>query len=379
MRIRTSAGRGQRVCGVLIVALVLMAALLPVPAAGRQATPTLSCEPIVVEEPVATPAAVPAQTPGPFTGEAVSITVGYIPISIYAPVYVAEAKGYYDALGLDVTLQAFAGGTDPIALTGSGDVDFAAVGAGPAFWNSLALGLPIQIVAPGHAEGSPVATPLMISRDACLSGEIASVADLRDRRVSINARGGTEYWLGAALATGGLTIDDVDLQTIGFPDAVAALDTGAIDAAMVAEPLATLAERQGIAIRLLPDFPVQDIQPTAIIGNRDFAAGNPDATTAFVTAYLMATRDLSGGAFDDPANLAIISQYTGVPVDLLAASVQPLYFPDGEINVESLNTLQRFFLDRGQLDYDQPIDPTTAIDGQYVAAAVAALGPFPAD
>ncbi|MEJ7761191.1 MAG: ABC transporter substrate-binding protein [Thermomicrobiales bacterium] len=378
---RMTNGLGQRISGTIIVAVVLLATLFPVPVsvAGRQATPALSCEPLVITNPVATPAAVAVAPPAPFTGETVEITVGYIPISIYAPVYLAEAKGYYDALGLDVTLQAFAGGTDPIALTGSGQIDFAAVGAGPAFWNSIALDLPVQIVAPGHAEGSPVATPLMISRENCLSGEVGSIADLAGQRVSINARGGTEYWLGAALATGGLTIDDVDLQTIAFPDAVAALDTGAIDAAMIAEPLATLAEQQGIAVRLLPDFPVQDIQPTAIIGNRDFTAQNPEVTTAFVTAYLMAARDLSGGSFNDPANLAIISEYTSVPAELLASSVQPLYFPNGEINVDSLDALQRFFIDRGQLEYDEPIDPATAIDIRFVEAAVAALGPFPAD
>ncbi len=377
---RTTAGLRQRARAIFIIAIVLTASVVHAPAVASQATPALSCEPLAVSNPAATPVAPSVATPPPpFTGETVAISVGYIPISIYAPVYLAEAKGYYDALGLDVTLQAFVGGTDPIALTGSGELDFAAVGAGPAFWNSLALGLPVEIVAPGHAEGSPVATPLMISRDACLAGEIDSVADLAGRRVSINARGGTEYWLGAALATAGLGIDDVDLQTIGFPDAVAALDTGAIDAAMVAEPLATLAERQGIAVRLLPDFPVQEIQPTAIIGNRDFADENPEATVAFVTAYLMAARDLSGGSFNDPANLAIISEYTSVPADLLAASVQPLYFPNGEVSVESLNTLQAFFLERGQLDYGEPIDPTTAIDTQYVEAALAALGSYAAD
>ena len=101
---------------------------------------------------------------------------------------------------------------------------------------------------------------------------------------------------------------------------------------MVGEPLATQAEQDGLAVRLLSDFPVQDIQPTAIIGNTDFMADNPEAAQGFVTAYLRASRDLTGDGFNDPVNLAIIEEYTGVPATLIAAAVQPLLQPDGDIN-----------------------------------------------
>lgn len=366
----------------LLLVAVLLASMLPASgiavATAQPATPSLSCQPLRTGAPDATPPPPPETTPAPVTPAAdpVSITVGYVPISIYAPLFVAQEKGYYAAQGLDVTLQAFAGGTEPIALTGSGQIDFASVGAAPAFWNAVALGLPIEIVAPGHAEGAPVATPLMISKADCDSGAITTVADLKGKSVAINARGATEYWLAQALATGGLTLDDVDLQTIPFPDAVAALAGGAIDAAMIGEPLATLAEQQGTAVRLAADFPVQDIQPTAIIGNRDFLDQNPDAGVAFVTAYLQAARDLSGAGFRDPENLAIIEQYTGVPADLTVSSVAPIYFPNGEINAASLNTLQTFFLDRGQLDYEDPVDPTTVIDTKFVDAALAKIGVY---
>ena len=101
-----------------------------------------------------------------------TITVGYVPVSIYAPVFVALDKGYFAEDGLDVTLEPFAGGPEPITLTATGELDFAAIGAGPAFWNAISSGLPISVIAPGHAEGSPVATPLMISKENCESGAI---------------------------------------------------------------------------------------------------------------------------------------------------------------------------------------------------------------
>jgi NitT/TauT family transport system substrate-binding protein len=193
--------------------------------------------------------------------------------------------------------------------------------------------------------------------------------------VSVNARGATEYWLSQALATGGLTMGDVTVETLAFPDAVAALQSGAIDAAMIGEPLATKAEQDGIAVRLASDFDVQNIQPTVIIGNNGWLEGNPDLAAGLVAGYLKAARNLSNGGFSDPATLAIIEQYTQVPADLIAASVKPVYSQDGVIDLQSIETMQQFFRDQDLLEYDENIDPASIVDTQYVDAALALIGP----
>ncbi|MDQ3044036.1 MAG: ABC transporter substrate-binding protein [Chloroflexota bacterium] len=307
--------------------------------------------------------------------DAIQVTMGYVPVSIFAPVFVAKEKGYFAEAGLDVTLEALPGGSDMVVLTATGEFDAGIGGAGPAFWNGMAQGLPLRVIAPGHGEGDPVATPLMISREACESGAIASVADLRGKKVAINARGATEFWLSRALATGGLTLDDISLQTLAFPDAVTALAAGAIAASMVGEPLATKAEQDGLAVRLLTSFDVQEVQPTLIYGNAEWLDANPDAATGLVTGYLRAARDLSGDGFTDPVNLAIIEQYTGVPAALVAAAVQPVYAVDGEIDTEGLNLLQQFFRERDQLDYSTDLDAADFVDFRFVDAALATLGP----
>ncbi len=345
-----------------------------------QSTPALDCRPLTEQRPDLLPPATSTAPPaaGPPAADLTPVTIGYVPVSIYAPLFVAKELGYYEELGLDVTLTANTGGSDLITLTAAGNLDISAAGAGPAFWNANAQGLPITIIAPGHQEGSPVATPLMISRTACESGAITSVADLAGKRVSVNAPGGTEFWLGSALATAGLSIDDVDEQFLPFPDAIAALDSGAIDAAMIGEPLATQAELDGFAVRLLPDFPVQGVQPTTIIANDDFLASNPDVATGFVAAYLKASRALSGDGFKDPAVLAIIEEYTGVPADLARLAMQPVYQPNGEISFATLAGLQTFFRGRDQLEYDTDIDPASLADTQYVDGALGLIGTAPA-
>ncbi len=373
----------QRILRIL-PALTVMLALVAAPflvgasfARAQEASPVaspISCEVTPKAENAIAPTVTPDAAGSP-TGDLQKIKVGFVPVLVFAPVFVAQELGYYAEEGLDVQLEPFPGGSDPVVLTATGELDAAFVGVGPAFWNGAAQDLPIKIIAPGHAEGDPVATPIMISRKSCEDGTITSVADLKGKKVSVNARGATEYWLNAALSTGGLTIDDIQLEVLPFPDAVAALESGAVDAAMVGEPLATKAEQDGIAVRLSTDFPVQDIQPTAIIGNEQWMTDHPEQAEAFVTGYMRASRLLAEGGLDDPAVQAIIEKYTGVPASLVAASVQPVFSSDGFIAFEGLSKLQTFFRERDQLEYDTDLDPYSLADETFVMAAMAEINP----
>ncbi len=368
----------------ILPALTVMLALVAAPflagtssVRAQDASPAsspITCEVTPKGETTNSPTVTP-DAAGSQTGELTEIKVGFVPVTVFAPIFVAKDLGYYAEEGLDVQLEPFPGGSDPVVLTASGELDAAFIGVGPAFWNGAAQDLPMKIIAPGHAEGDPVATPLMISKKSCEEGTIASVADLEGKKVSVNARGATEYWLNAALATGGLTIDDIQLEVLPFPDAVAALESGAVDAAMVGEPLATQAEQDGLAVRLSTNFPVQDIQPTAIIGNEQWMADNPEQAEAFVTGYMRASKLLAEGGLDDPAVQAIIEEYTGVPAALVASSVHPVFSADGFIAFEGLGKLQTFFRDRDQLEYDTDIDPYSLADETFVMAAMAELNP----
>ena len=358
----------------MATAAVILAMLLPMLGiASATAQSALNCQPLDTGTPDPEIAEVPELSEVEVPDGAAEVSFGYIPVSIFAPVFVAYEKGYFAEQGLDVQLEVLPGGSDMVLLTSTGDMDMAISGIGPAYWNATDQGLGVEIVAPGHMEGSPVASPLMISMAACEEGTITSVADLEGKRVAVNAPGATELWLDIALETAGLSIEDVDLQYMSFPDAVVALESGALDASIIGEPLATQAEQDGLAVRLLSDIPVQEIQPTMIFGNQQWMADNPDATVGVVAGYLRASRDLNEN-FNDPLHLAIIEKYTGVPAQLIAESVKPVYSTDGTVNVDSLGQLQTFFGERGLLDYDEDIDPTTMVNGSYVEAALETIG-----
>jgi NitT/TauT family transport system substrate-binding protein len=315
----------------------------------------------------------PTSTPEVSTGELTPVTVGNVPVLIYAPVMVALEKGYFADQGLDVTLAPLAGGADMVTLTANGDFDIGIGGAGPAFFNAIDRGIELDIIAPLHFERPPQSTPLVVSRERFENGEITDVADLEGLRVSVNARGATEYWLDQALRTADLTIEDIDLQTLPFPDVPAALESGALDGAMLGEPLATRAVQEGLVSILAEDF-ISDFQPTFVWVNPQFAEENRDVVVAFLAAYLQASRDMIGETWDSEENLQILEEYTSVTPELIRESSRSYWEPNGEIRAQDLTTIQEFFAERGLLEYEEMIDPDEIIDRSYVEEALEIIG-----
>ncbi|MBX2997639.1 MAG: ABC transporter substrate-binding protein [Caldilineaceae bacterium] len=335
-----------------------------------------ACAPIApttapaTEQVTADPTAVPQEAALDLT----SVRVGYIPVTIYAPVYVADAKGYFAEEGIDVELMPVQGGSDNVVQLGAGNFDVAGGGISAGMWNAADRGIEFEIVAPLHAERPPLTTPLVVSKARFESGEITSVADLAGKRVAVNAAGAaTEYWLEKALEQGGLTLDDIELVAVGFREVGAALESGTLDAGMLGEPLTTLAEDQGLIHRLTEDF-LSDFTVTVLYYNKDWATANPELAAGFARAFLRGARDLLGDQWYDEENLAIIEQYTGVPAAVVARANRSYHDPNGDVPVADLMTLQEFFMARDTLTYSELIDVTQYINSSYVERAVEELG-----
>jgi NitT/TauT family transport system substrate-binding protein len=356
-----------------IVSLLTLLAMLAVTVAAcgggsdKESTATSTSAgktPATAASPAASPAA---------SGELTKVTVGYVPVLVFAPVILAHDKGYFAEYGLDVQLEPLPGGSDMVVLTANGDFDIGVGGAGPAYFNASERGIDLKIIGPLHMERSPQATPLVVSKKRFDSGELTKVSDLKGKKVSVNARGATEYWLYTALQTDGLTIEDIDLQTLGFPDVPAALASGALDGAMLGEPIATQAEKSGTIVRLESDFP-ENFEPTFAWVNPEFAKASPDLVTGFMAGLMRGCRDLLSDDWDSDENLQILQKATNVPTDLIREASRSYCEANGEIHEQDLATLQTFFGDRGLLEYDTPLDIPSLIDRSYVDAALEMIG-----
>jgi NitT/TauT family transport system substrate-binding protein len=314
--------------------------------------------PTAQNEPAAT-AEVPAEAP-----QSKVVRIGYVPVMIYAPLYVGIERGYFAAEGITIESTPVQGGSDPVVQLGAGNFDAALGGAGAGLFNAAARGVEFAIVAPMHSEKAPLSSPLVIS--ASRTSEFTSVADLKGKKVAINATGAaTEYWLAEALRQGGLTMADIELTTVGFKDVPAALANNSIDAAILGEPLATIAVDKGEVAVLSNDF-IDGFFATYLYMGKPLL--NDKATAqGFMRAYLKACADLQGDYMTDDV-AAIIEKYTKVPADVVKRAGAPHFDATGTIPVDNLATLQSYFRERGVLEYETDMDVNTLIDQSLVAS-----------
>lgn len=315
------------------------------------------------------------------------VRVGAVPVMIFAPLFVAEAQGYFFDENIAVEVQRVAGGSEPLAPLATGELDVVFGGAGAGLFNYASRNLSLtedpgfRIVAGVHSEAAPVTSPLVVSKERYDNGEITSVADLAGGRVAINATGAaTEYWLAEALAQGGLSMDDVEVVAVAFPDVAAALNSASadrIDAAILGEPLVSFAEQEGLVVRLSEDF-VDGFQATFLYMSNDFIANNREAAVGFLRAYVRTVRFLADNETWSSDEVAtILNTYTNVPVEINKSAARPYYPVDGTINIADLEALQAyFFAQDGVLGYDELLDVTVMIDNTLLEEVIADLGTY---
>jgi NitT/TauT family transport system substrate-binding protein len=289
-------------------------------------------------------------------GELASVRVAHVPSTLFAPLYVADAKGYFADEGVEIELQNIQAGQDAVPLAANGQVDVVVAGFSAGLFNAVDAGLDIKVVGSmGLSTGDPDASPtaLEVSKELFDSGEIETVADLEGRRIAISGGPGAAggYQLGVILAEAGLTLNDIEPVNLSFPDMAAAIENGSVAAALPPAPFTTAMEQSGVAVPLA--VPPQGTVATGVIYGGEFlesAAAQP-----FFTALVRAAEDLQGDGAKTEEHLNILAEATGQDLEVLQEV--PFYFwlPDLAPLPEQLEAQERIYLEAGLLDVDEVI------------------------
>ncbi len=282
------------------------------------------------------------------------LSAGYVPSTLFAPVFVAQDRGYFESAGAAVSLTPIVAGQDALALVATGRLDFIAAGLSAAFFNGIERGLDVRIVASTGYQPRTGGHPSALVVRADLDG-VRSVADLRGKRVAWNGGAGaaSAYYVSRIFAKAGLKLSDVEVVNIGTPDQGVAFERKAIDAAFTSTP-ATEAFEERKLVRFLA-APPAGIAATGIFFGPSLL-GNPNLARAVLDAGRRGALDIAGAAYDSPQNLATFATYTQVPVDVLRRSARYDFAPDLRIDQPTLEDMQRVFLGLGILTYATPLD-----------------------
>lgn len=238
----------------------------------------------------------------PTFASAEKIRVAYVALAAsQSPVWVALEQGFFKREGLEVELMYIRSGPFGLAAILSGDVAFGSVG-GAAVLNAIEQKADIRVIA------IPIKKPAF---SLVTSSNIRNPSDLVGKKVGITRFGGLyDFGLRYALRQWKIPTNQVQiLQIGGISEIVAAVHSGQIDAAVLADPASFKAIEYGF--RELLNFATLDVTfpMNAVIARERLLQENPSLVNRFTAAFV---NGISFMKAERAKTTAVIKKYTRI-------------------------------------------------------------------
>ncbi len=295
------------------------------------------------------PAAVRAQGRRP-------LAIGYVPSTLFAPVFLAVEKGYLRDAGFDVDAQP---DRRRRRLDGVGRARAIRSRRRRALGGVLQRGEPWARREVRRIDGVPAATRRAVGAARApgfvrLRGCAAS-PDSRARRSagSATAAPRRRTTSRASCARSGLHLGDIEPVNVANPDQEVALERKAIDAVFTSAPFSGEFERRRLAAFLAS--PPPGIAASGVF----FGPGllrDGERARAVMDALRRAAAEIAGSGFFGAANVEACAKYTKQPASVIASSPRYDVKPDLRIDEGTLEDMQREFLADGVLTYKDPLN-----------------------
>lgn len=356
----------------LALSLVACAPAAIAPTAIPSATPS----PL----PAATPVVAPSPAPTP-TLVTVRVRFGSPSAASDAAIYIAKEKGYFREQGIDLEVVPFASGPALVPPLAAGDLEVGGGMFGTSLLNAFARGVKMKIVADkGSSRKGFDFTWLTVRKDLIDEGKVKTPCDLKGRKVGVaSVQSGAEVNVALALAQCNLTVKDVELVVMTFPDIVAAYANKAIDAAFQAEPTLTRAVEEGLAVPWKASSELYGgVAQTAVLIFSEPFAKNVEAGKRFMVAYLKGLRDYNDSFVKNKGRKEVVDilvKYTPVKDPKFYDKISMPYLdPDGKMSLEAMKLDIDYFLKSGYVGGKLVLEDI--LDTQFIEYAAAQLGPY---
>jgi NitT/TauT family transport system substrate-binding protein len=249
------------------------------------------------------------KTPAPVETETVTLNVAYMANwgSLWA-VATADAKGYFAEEGITIKLTQFEDGPSEIAAMKQGSMDVAFIGPGAH-----------KLCSKGEAQ---VFLMQHMGDGDCIIGlnGIKTLEELKGKKVGYAAGTSSETILTTALASVGMTMEDIVAVSMDAPALTTAALSGQVDAIAAWSPmsLTILAQAENATdICSNVDFATM-ASPGSWVVNPDWAAQNSDVLVRFNRAMFKAMDFASAATTDDAVAQEVagyVAKITGLDVE----------------------------------------------------------------
>jgi NitT/TauT family transport system substrate-binding protein len=293
--------------------------------------------------------------------------------------YIAQDKGYFKKYGVDVDIQRLQSAADGVALLATNQIQILEGGISVGFFNGKVRNLPVIMVS--DRVSTPIHHKLVVAMRH--KDKVKKLTDLKGMTIGTNAAGSvTTYELGKVLVTAGMSLDDIQLKVLGFPQMGAALQNGALDATLSIPPFSEALVHDGFGTTIAEVDKLVDPKPMTIAGvflNPEWAKAHEKDVENFFKAYMQATRDYCL-AYHHGSNRAEVEQIAlknGLGKDIATIQRDPWTGRslDGRVNMASVLDQQSFYLNRKLVQGATPSEQL--FTSAHVDKANAALGAPP--
>jgi NitT/TauT family transport system substrate-binding protein len=311
-------------------------------------------------------------------GEDALVKVGTVKSISTVATLTAVERGYFKEFGIKVETEDLNTSSNVTALLAQNQLQVIEGGIAAGYFNALEGNFPITIVM--DRVSSPLGHNLMLRPD--LKDKITRIRDLKGKVVATNGPGSVStYEVGKLLETDGLTIADVDVKVLPFPQMAVAFTNKAIDAALVIPPFTSQLLEGGFAVAFKEIDEVVKPWPLTIavaMINTDWAKANPGLLRNYFVAYMHGVRDYCqayhGGSNRPELIQRLVRTGTETRVDLLNNYPWPARDPSGRINIDSMMDMQAWFKRNKFSNASFPAERLA--DTSYAQSAAQKLGPF---
>jgi NitT/TauT family transport system substrate-binding protein len=293
--------------------------------------------------------------PRPARAAGRTLNIGYVPSTLFAPVFAAAARGHFAAAGFDAKLAPIPSGQDAMALAAAGSLDVVAAALSAAFFNAVNRGLTVKFVASTAYQPRAGHPSALMARQELYDGGLHDVAALRGKKVAflggLGAAGA--YYVARIIRRANLSIKDIDTVNLGNPDQVIALERKAVDAVFSNSPFTdVIAQRK---LGSIIGYPPAGISASGVFFGSSLL-GDMSAAGAVMSALRQGARDIQGTGYFADDILAAYVNYTKTPAETIKAAPRYDVYPDLRVDLPTLQDMQREFVDEGVLAYKAPIN-----------------------
>ena len=286
------------------------------------------------------------------------IRVGEGPFITGGGYYVAEGKGYFTKLGLDVQPKMFIDGAMAVPSLISGELDISFMTPNAGLFNSIAKGAPVVFILDrGNNKRGFGYTVINVTQDLNDSGvkSLADFAKLKGKRIGLGATGSiNQYLFARGLQKAGLDPrKDVHwITNVPQPDLMKMLGQKQVDATDLAYQFGFFAQNN----KWGPIVAIDDeIDPDGAVGlyaaRSQFVKEHHDALVRFAMAYLQGVKEFNAAAINPdkhPDIVEMLAKRTALQKPELVRAIAPHWSysnEDGIPNVKSVMAQQDYWAD----------------------------------